>query len=295
MLKYNFVYLLLFFLNPILWGSFYPVTKSIIDRVDPIALVFFDVSLLIPISVLILYVKRKNIDSHIFYQSIRTGSFLTLALLTTTVGLKFTTATNSGFLVALDGLFATLIAFFVLKQKVKIRTWIAGLMAIAGACIVIFQSPITGGNYIGDFLAIIGGIFYICFLFSAELDEKKQADVWVLMAIQFLVAAILIAIVAIFLADWENVKLIYPNDIYIILYIGIMTTFIPSAIAILFVSRVSALIVSFIYILEPIWGGMFSHIWLKEELTLYGYIGGGLIVLASLYKIILDKGEQASN
>ena len=56
----------------------------------------------------------------------------------------------------------------------------------------------------------------------------------------------------------------------------------PTLITVLLQKYIKPLTVSFIYILEPVLGAMVAYIYLHETMSVYGYIGGALIVMGTI-------------
>src|SRR5436309_2318286 len=82
--------------------------------------------------------------------------------------------------------------------------------------------------------------------------------------------------------DWQSFHPALPKDVWVILYVAGACTFLPVLITVLMQKYISAVTVSFIYILEPVLGALVANMYLHETLTLDGYIGGGLIVVGAL-------------
>jgi uncharacterized membrane protein len=89
-------------------------------------------------------------------------------------------------------------------------------------------------------------------------------------------------LIVLLFCDWQAVHPALPKDVWVVLYVAGACTFLPTLIAVLMQKHISAVTVSFIYILEPVLGAVVSNIYLHEVLPLDGYIGGGLIVAGAI-------------
>src|SRR5258707_15705418 len=89
-------------------------------------------------------------------------------------------------------------------------------------------------------------------------------------------------LIVLLFGNWQTVHPSLPHDIWVVLYVAGACTFLPTLITVLMQKYVSAVTVSFIYILEPILGAVVANMYLHEALPLDGYIGGGVIVVGAI-------------
>ncbi|MGH2510786.1 MAG: DMT family transporter, partial [Ktedonobacteraceae bacterium] len=191
----------------------------------------------------------------------------------------YTTATSTAFFPALNGFIAALIAWALFREPLKGTTWLAGLLAIGGAALLIFTSSM--GNWRGTLIAFLGGLFYTCYIFLCDQQQAEQGR-WALFGVELLTTAVWANLVALLFGNWQAVHPDLPKDILIVLYVAGACTFIPVLITVLLQKYISPVTVSFIYILEPVLGGVVAYLYLRETLPIQGYIGGGLVVLGAI-------------
>ena len=89
-------------------------------------------------------------------------------------------------------------------------------------------------------------------------------------------------LLALLFGNWQAVHPALFKDSWIVLYISFGTTFLPTLITVLLQKYIKPLTVSFIYILEPVLGALVAYLYLHETMSVYGYIGGGFIVVGTL-------------
>jgi len=82
--------------------------------------------------------------------------------------------------------------------------------------------------------------------------------------------------------DWRAVHPSLPHDLWVVLYVAVACTFIPTLITVLVQKHLSPVTVSFIYILEPILGAFIAMAYLHEMLPIQGYAGGFLVVAGAI-------------
>ncbi|XYH93151.1 DMT family transporter [Sorangium sp. So ce1128] len=276
-----------FLLNTMLWATFYAVSKEALTRIDNFVFSFLEVGSLLPAVTVILYVswrrERAAFTRRLVLRGVKLGGVLALAIFTSTLALKHTTATNTAFFPSLNGIMAALIARGLLKRPIAAATWIAGLVASAGALLLIFEVPINGAHWRGDLIALLAAFFYTCYIFQVDHDiHQEDSSPWPLFGIELATMIVLTGLGAALLGDWSAVHPVFPKDIFVVLYIGFGTTLLPTAISIFMQKRVSPVTVAFIYVFEPIWSALLARLYLGEALTLRGYLGGALIISGAL-------------
>jgi drug/metabolite transporter (DMT)-like permease len=276
-----------FLLNTLLWATFYAVSKEALARIDNFVFSFLEVGSLLPAVVLILCLswrrERAAFTRALVVRGVKLGSVLALAIFTSTLALKHTTATNTAFFPSLNGIMAALIARGLLKRPIAATTWIAGLVASAGALLMIFEAPVNGAHWRGDLIALLAAFFYTCYIFRVDHDiHQDDSSPWPLFGIEVATMIVLTGLGAAVLGDWSAVHPVFPKDLVVILYIGFGTTLLPTAISIFMQKHVSPVTVAFIYVFEPIWSALLARLYLGEALTLRGYLGGALIISGAL-------------
>lgn len=269
-----------FLLNTILFATYYAVTKEALNRIDPIVFTFCEMTTLVPAGLVILLWTRQKLTRSVVRRGILLGSTLCLALFTIAIALKYTTATSTAFFPALNGFVAALIAWAIFREPPKGTTWLAGLLSLGGAALLIFTSPM--GYWRGTLIAFLGGLFYTCYVFLCDQEQKEEKERWALFGVELLTTALWANLVVLLFGDWQAVHPIFPRDALAILYVAVACTFVPVLIAVLLQKYISAVTVSFIYILEPVLGAVAAYFYLGETLPVQGYIGGGLVVLGAL-------------
>ena len=273
-----------FLLNTMLFATYYAVAKEALGRIDPIVFTFFEMITLAPIALAILVFTYQHLTWALIKRGVLLGSCLCLALFTIAIALKYSTATGTAFFPALNGCLAALIAWLVLRQPMNKATWIAGILSVAGTVLLVTNSQMGGAR--GAVIAFLGGIFFTLYVFlsdygTQELEKHKTLVHWPLLAIELLTMSLWACLIALLFGDWQAFHPSFPKDVYVILYVAGACTFLPTLIAVLMQKHVSAVTVSFIYILEPVLGVIAAHFYLHEVLPFAGYLGGGLVVMGA--------------
>ncbi len=281
-----------FFLNTLLFATYYSVAKEALQRIDPIIFTYFEMMALVPVALCIIVFCWQDLNKRIIKHGIIVGSRLCLALFTIAIALKYTSATSTAFFPALNGFLAAFAAWLFLRQPIGKGTWFAGLLSLVGTILLIINSPIGGMR--GSLIAFLGGLFFTGYVFLSEHEQKEANAYWPLFGIELLTMAVWANLIALLFGNWQAVHLTLPKDVWIILYVAAACTFLPTLLTVLMQNYISAVTVSFIYILEPVLGAVIAALYLHENLPLDGYIGGALIVSGAIVQAwtLAERGPR---
>ncbi len=271
---------LAFLLNTLLFGSYYSVAKEALARVDPIVFTFFVMMTLVPPAICIIAFSWRQMNREAVKSGFLLGSCLCLGLFTLAVALKYNSATGTAFFPSLNGLLAAICTWIFLRQPITRSTWFAGLVSVSGAVLLMLNASIGGAR--GALIAFIGGLFCTFYVFLADHEQKGQTAYWPLFGVELLTMGLWGSLIALLFGDWHVVHFSLPKDVWVVLYIGLGTTLLPTIFTVWLQKYISPITVSFIYILEPILGAVVAFLYLHEVLPLDGYIGGFLVVAGVL-------------
>jgi drug/metabolite transporter (DMT)-like permease len=279
-MKLKMVALLAFLFNAFLFGTYYAVAKDALERIDPIVFTFFTMMALVPVALCIIVLSWQEITRDVVKSGVLLGSCLCLGLFTLAVALKHNSATSTAFFPSLNGFLAAACVSLFLRQPIGKATWLAGIVSVAGTLLLILNSAMGGAR--GSLIAFIGGLFCTLYIFLSEREQRDKNAYWALFGIQLLTMALWANLLALLFGDWQSVHPSLPKDIWIILFISLGTICLPVLISVLLQNHISPVTVSFIYVLEPVFGAIFSYLYLHEVLPFNGYVGGGLIVAGAV-------------
>jgi drug/metabolite transporter (DMT)-like permease len=271
---------LAFLLNTVLFATYYSVSKEALGRIDPVTFSFFEMTSLVPVALCLTLFSWKNMNRAVVKRGIFLGSWLFLALITIGIALKFTTATSTAFFPSLNGFLAAFIAWIFLRQTVKKLTWLAGVLAVLGTILLVVYS--SAGTLRGSLIAFLGGVFFTCYVFLADYQQQDGIVPWPLLGVELLTMALWSNLAVLLFGDWRAVHPSLPHDLWVVLYVAIACTFLPTLITVLMQKHLSPVTVSFIYILEPILGAIIAMFYLRELLPVQAYAGGFLVVAGAV-------------
>jgi drug/metabolite transporter (DMT)-like permease len=293
------VALALLFLNPVLWASFYAISKKALHQVDPISFATFELSVAAVPALVLAAILHRQLTREVLRAGILLGVVLFAAVLGSTIALYYTTATNTAFFPALNGAFAAIITFVILKKAISLGAVFSTSLATAGALLVILMSSEGGGNPMGDLIALAAAAVYTGYIFvvdhqAGEKNSRTGAQLWAISCVEIVVMAILAWITLFIFGGSVSDMLAKPGLVASALYVGVFTTIIPTVIALFFQKYVNPMTVALLYVLEPVWGAIAASLIEGEVITMIGYVGGSLIVAGSIINIFSGGSDEAA-
>lgn len=259
-----------------IWGATFYMVKNAVEYIDPIALVgyrFFIAAIILGLGLII---AKKRIFEN-FKSGIVLGLLLWLLYIPQTLGLKYTTAANSGFITGTFIMFVPLLVFLFHKKLPSFNRIFSVLLVIAGLWIL------TGGMSsinLGDLLTLICAVGYATHLFVSDIYMKRGLNPYVVTFHQFLVTGVFSFITL--LLTGGSFKAGNAQVINSILFLALFPSLSAFIIQLWAQKFTSPLKVSIIFSLEPVFGALFSWTLGNEEFIAVRALGGIIIVAAMI-------------
>jgi drug/metabolite transporter (DMT)-like permease len=271
------------------WGATFFMVKDALSGVDPVAMVahrFLLSALLLAPWALTRPARFKHLK-----ESFILAVLLVLLYISQTIGLGYTTASNSGFI---TGLFVIFVPLFLLLFFGKPPTpvqWGASLLALAGLWLL--TGGIRSANF-GDAITLIAAATYAGHLLATDKYVRADADVLVLAFHQFWMTGVLAALSVI--ATGRSFAVSGNSAKSTIVFLAIVPTLSAFFIQMKAQKTVPPVKVSLIFSLEPVFAALFAWTLGGEHFAPARAAGGALIVAAmmagELSKLDLMKGRR---
>ncbi|MEX3916534.1 DMT family transporter [Paraburkholderia sp. BR10872] len=223
------------------------------------------------------------------------GLLLLGIFLAETFGVSLTNASNAAFLISLCVVLTPLVEWAWLKRAPRPVEWAAAGVSLFGALLL------TGGHVAaspGDLLVVLAALLRALTTCAVKRVMKSGAvPPLTVTAVQSAIVSIGCAALALTVAPeqwrplppWQGHGVFWGSVIYLVAGCTLFAFFVQNYA----VSRSSPTRVALLMGSEPVFGALFACVWLGERLTLAAWIGGMLIVAASLFALKREPQAEA--
>ncbi len=258
-----------------IWGATFFLVKGALAEIDPVILVgyrFFTAGLVL---LVYLIIKKKNV-----LVDLKQGIFMAILLwflyIPQTIGLKYTTASNSGFITGLFVAFIPIFLKLIIKRNPTLMEVAASIVSLIGLWIL------TGGMVdinSGDILTLIAAMTYALHVLYADKFLKAGLDPLIFSAQQFLLVGLFSLITGLIF----NLPFAVgsTDTILVLLFLILFPTLSAFIIQMLAQKIVAPVRVSLIFALEPVFAALFAWT-LGGELFIFHRAAGGLLIFLAL-------------
>ena len=262
-----------------IWGLTFILVKEALNDAAPFSFTALRFALATFFTLLIVNKKIITTTRHEFVGGILCGFFLFLGYTFQNFGLMNTTATKSAFITSVSILIVPFLLVAMNIQKVKLRIWVAVVLATLGLYLLIL--PGGKGINIGDVITFGCAINFALHIITQDNYLKKKIRLLHFFCIQLA----FVTLISFFHAQvFEPEAIIWSGRLtFAIIITGVFATFIAFLIMIWAQKILNPSETAIIFALEPVAAALFAMVFAGEILGLWGWIGGGLICLAVVY------------
>lgn len=257
------------------WGSTYFLTKIGIGLLEPFNLTTLRFGTAFLVTAVFFHKRILNSDKVTLKYSVILGILAFISVLTMTIGVKYTSASNAGFLISLSVVMIPVISVIFLKKKIKFRLLVSVILASMGIVFLTLNEQLTINK--GDLLCIICALAFALQVLVME-QIPKNADSVAIGALQMGIIAIMNGLISF---TTESFK--FPHDMKlwgVIIILGIFCTAVCYIMQIYALKYTSAIQAGIILSLEPVFSAFFAFVFLDELLSVKGYIGAVLLFIS---------------
>jgi drug/metabolite transporter (DMT)-like permease len=258
-----------------IWGATFFLVKDALTGIDPVTMVAYRF-LLAGVSLLIFLIATGRP----IFRGLGRAAFLSVILwllyIPQTVGLGYTTASNSGFITGLFVAFIPLFLKTIFKRTPTLMEVIASAVALIGLWIL------TGGlRYlnIGDSLTLVAAMTYALHVLYSDKYMKAGIDPYMISCQQFLLVGLLSLLTALVLDLPLDIRT--SSAAWTVVFLAFFPTLSAFVIQMLAQKITSPLKVSLIFAFEPVFAALFAWT-LGDEPFVLRRAGGGILIFAAL-------------
>ncbi|SAK62933.1 multidrug DMT transporter permease [Caballeronia fortuita] len=290
---------LLLFAVAMVWGSSYGIVKS--------ALAFYPVLALLALRFGITFCLLAASLRHLGNASGATlrgvfvlGLLLLSIFLAETFGVLHTRAANAAFLISLCVVLTPLVEWALLRRRPAAAEWFAVGVSFAGAWLLASDGALTFEFNFGDGLIIAAAVLRaLAVCVTKRVLRTSALPALTVTAVQAGVVASGSALIALAFApsQWQPLPALAGHGMFwgSVLYLVFACTLFAFFAQNYAIGRSSPTRVSLLMGSEPAFGALFASVWLGEHVSTTGWIGGGMIVAASLMATVPWRGMFAAN
>lgn len=259
------------------WGSSYLFMKMGLDSIEGFNLIALRFGIAFIIAGAVFYKRFIHID----FQTIKYGFLLGTILFTlvsvVTIGVKFTSISNAGFLFALSVVFVPLLLVIFFRKKTEKKVVFGMVISITGIALLTLNNKFEIN--IGDFLVILGALFYAIYIIVTDKLTKNVDSI----ALGILQLGFSGAWGLLFSLFFETPH--FPNTTkswVSILALSVLCSaigFIGQTVAQKYTTSTHT---GLIFSLEPVFATLFAFIFADEILPAKGYVGAILVLIGVL-------------
>ena len=269
-----------------IWGGTFLFTQIGIQYCSPSLYLIFRFGIALLLCFVFFGKHIIKIDKKTIKHGGLLGLFWTFGFLLQTFGLKYTTIGNAAFITNLTLGLTPFIYWFLTREKIKIYSKFAVIIGFIGVNII--ADPFNGAFNIGDLLCFLSTFMWAGYVSFLHIFTKKDANskeenaiskTAQLTASQFIIG---LPILVIYLLLFEtNIYIEFTGELIgSLLFNAVMASFLVSFIQIAVQKYTTPISAVLIFSLEPIFASVISFFAIGEVLTLRGYIGAGVMLMA---------------
>ena len=275
-------------LTTVSWGATFPAPRAVLERLPPLPFLFirFLVGPLLVLAVLLVWRRRIGVDCELLVISAVASLFLFVAYVTQTIGLTYTTASNSAFLTAL---YVVLVPLFL--RRLGLLVWVSAALATVGLWLLVdpTMGPALEINR-GDLLTLVCAAAFAAHIACLESFVRRSDPIGLFAAQMIIMTVAMGVIVPLEPFQMQQLAPTWPLVIALIVTAGFATA--AFGVQLWAQQRVPAQRVALIFALEPVFAAWLAWYFLGEELTMQSWVGSGLILLAVVVGALGPSAEE---
>lgn len=280
-----------------LWGSSYVVTKTSINVVEPMQVVFFRFSIASALSLIFYGKNLKNSSKKEIKAGVLLGTLLGLGLFFSLYGIRYTTVSNNSFIVSTNIVLVPFIYWAICKKRPSAMGILAVFFMAVGLAFLTLNFDDGFKINKGDLISLGCVLFYAGHVVLSDVFAKKYNPVSVNTIA--MIASTLIS--AIFLAARGEFAINIPKSaLGGLIYLAVFPTFVCYTLQIYAQRYTMAPHAAIIISLESVFATLLAIVFLEEKLTFNMVIGFVFIFISVLsselgdYALVWFK-EKKSN
>jgi drug/metabolite transporter (DMT)-like permease len=279
----------------IIWGWTFVATRVCLQYLNPVELLGLRFLTALPLLLVVILVKGIRFDfTRRELRAILLGSLvITVHFLIQITGLKYTSATNTGWIIAVSPLVMAVLAFLVLHERLSRRALLGIVIATSGILLLVSRGRLMSFEWldsVGDWLVLGSAHTWALYTIVIRDVTRTRHPLAVTVAVLTPPAMIILGYMAIY-SDWSNMISMPADGVVSILFLGLLGLALGHWFWQEGVSRVGAARAGIYLYLEPVATTVLAVPYLNEEFGPLTALGG-LLVLTGVYVAERRRGSS---
>lgn len=270
----------------IVWGWTFVATKVALQYVTPLELL--GLRFLIGLPFLLGITVFKKLPFRLERRDQRAvllgAAILTAHFLIQITGLRYTTATNTSWIISITPLVMALLAWILLKERFGSYTWLGIALATFGILMLVSHGDLTSLGWlssVGDWLVLISAHTWALYTIVTRDAVQRHPPLIVTCAVLTPSAVVVLGIMA-FTSDWSRFLHLPLDGVLALLFLGLFGLAVGQWFWQEGVARIGAGRAGVFLYLEPLSTTLLAVPYLGEPFGVYTAVGG-LLVLTGVY------------
>lgn len=274
-----------------IWGATFVLVKNALADIGPFLFIGIRFILAFIVLALASFGNMRKLSRQIWKPGIIIGLFLFMGYIFQTVGLKYTSASNAGFITGLSVVLVPII-YAVLNHTIPpVITWVTVIIAAAG----LYLLSIPAGTFelrTGDLLVLFCAVGFAMHIVAVDRYAHEHNAV-AISGVQILFVGVASLIIGLACEPWPTR---FSMDLGAALAV---TSILATALAFLVQNYMQKFSTptrfAVVLATEPVFAAVTSYFWAGDRLAERAIIGGGLIIAAMLLAIIFRTDAEDSS
>lgn len=293
-------------LMTLIWGGTFAIIKQSLDHASPVIFVAVRFSIAAVVMLPFAWKKLRVAKKSTILAGMFLGALIFFAFSFQTLGLKYTSATKSGFITGSVVIIIPFLQTFI-EKRFPTPGAIAGAILVFSGIILIsspgdnlagFIDELGSGFNIGDLFTVVCALIFATHVVYLSVISKKH-ETTSLVFLQIIVTGVLGFLAASIFNISGLEKLHFDLSgilIFGLVYTSILATIITTTLQTKYQKVVTPTKAGIIYSLEPVFAAIIAFFALNEKISNFGYVGSLLIfagiLISELYDNLVANGRQ---
>lgn len=265
-----------------IWGTTFVIVKSGLNDIDPFLFLGLRFLLAFAVLAILAWSSVCQATRATWMAGALLGVFLFIGYTFQTVGLKYTTASNAGFITGVSVVLVPLLDAMLKRTWPRLNIMLTVIIAAAGLYFLSFQSGSLHFSN-GDWLVLVcafGFAFHIVFVGRYSYQHDPVA----ITAVQILFVGVLCMGIGLFTESWP--RHFTFNALSAISITAVLATSLAFLAQNALQKYSTPTRFAVVLTMEPVFAAMAGHWWAHEGLTPRALLGAALILFAMLFSAL---------